>query len=228
MIAAILGLLGVSGGAGLALHFFGWAGMLKKLTGFGRGAKAVAARIPPKAKLAIAGVLLLLALFFVHQHFVHKALKAADEAGYARGVRVYQRALEIVHARAAARRQVFEHTSSDISKEVRTQNENQARSIFAGADTLSLRGAASARCGPVDRSGVPAGAGGRQSSGGPGAAQVAGLPDDAGVELIAVPFPGAVAFGEASDLNRSEVLAWRDWYDRQFKAWEQFRNPPKH
>jgi hypothetical protein len=56
-----------------------------------------------------------------------------------------------------------------------------------------------------------------------GAAQMAGLPDEGGVELIAVPFPGAVAFGEVSDLNRNEVLAWREWYDRQFKAWEQMR-----
>jgi hypothetical protein len=227
MIAAILGLLGVSGGAGLALHFFGWAGTLQKLTGFGRGAKAAAGRIPAKVKLAIAGALLLVALFFVHQHFAHKALKAADEAGYARGVRVYQRALEIVHARAAARRQAFEHSSADISKEVRTNYENQTRSIAAGADALRVRGPGAARCGPVDRAGVPAGAGGRQVAGGPGDATVGALPGEARVELIAMPFPGAVGFAEQHDGFRAEVLAWRDWYGRQSKAWEQFRNPPK-
>lgn len=223
MIAAILGLLGVGGIAGLALHLFGWAGTLGKLASFGRGAKDVAARIPPKVKLAIAGILLLVVLFFVHQHIAHKRLKAADAAGYARGVQVYKRALEIVHARAIERRKRFERGSAAITTDVRTRHDQNDRNSIALAGDVRLRGPGAARCRPVDNPGVPAGAGGYGAGGGAGAAQVAGLPGQGGVELIAVPFPGAVAFGEVSDLNRNEVLAWREWYDRQFKAWEQMR-----
>jgi hypothetical protein len=81
MIIGLLGLLGVGGIAGLALHLFGWAGTLSKLASFGRGAKDVASRIPPKVKLAIAGVLLLVVLFFVHQHYRPQGAQGGRRSG---------------------------------------------------------------------------------------------------------------------------------------------------
>jgi hypothetical protein len=40
-------------------------------------------------------------------------------------------------------------------------------------------------------------------------------PDD----LAAVPWPWLVQRAEQADLNRQEVLTWREWYDRMVKDW---------
>jgi hypothetical protein len=221
MIAAILGLLGVSGVAGLALHLFGWAGTLSKLASFGRGAKDVAARIPPKVKLAIAAVLLLAVLFFVARHFYHKAIDKAYHSGVTAERQRTAAELAKAHQAALQRRDRAEQAATTISKEVRTRYDQEARSIAAGADALRVRGPGAARCGPVDRAGVPAGSGGRQSPGRGSDDPLAAMPPGEG--LAAVPWAELVDRAERGDLNRSEVLAWRDWYDRQVKAWERFR-----
>jgi hypothetical protein len=214
----------MSGAAGLAASIGARAIAGKAVA----NAKRAWTAIPPKVKLALAGVVLVVLLALVHQHYAHKALKAADEAGYARGVKVYERALHIVHQRAARRRQAQETVAADISKQVRNRYDEQARSIAAGADALRVRGPGAARCGPLDHSGLPAGAGGHASPAGPGDDAVPQVPDRDRAELIAMPFAGAVGFAEQHDLNRAEDLAWREWYDRQFKAWEQFRSGKPH
>jgi hypothetical protein len=186
-------------------------------------AKADIAAIPPKAKLAIAGVLLLVVLFFVHQHIVHKALKRADQAGYDRAKSEDRAQLAEAHRQAIAARERAQAIGAQISRDTQEKNNAEARNIARDAGDLRLRGPGQASCRPVDHPGLPAGGGGPGPAGRAGDVAVARLPDQGGVELIALPFPGAVAFGEVSDLNRSEVLSWRAWYDLQFKAWEQMR-----
>jgi hypothetical protein len=191
---------------------------------FGRvaaNAKADIAAIPPKVKLAIAGVLLLVALFFVHQHIAHKHLKAADKAGYDRAKAEDAAQLAAAHRQALEARARAEAIGAEISRNTREKNDEEARNIARSARDVLVRGPGEARCRPVDHSGVPAGGGGYGAAGGQPDAAGPQVPAD---ELAAVPWPWLVGRAEQADLNRSEVLTWREWYDRQFKAWEQMRS----
>jgi hypothetical protein len=199
------------------------------------GAKAIAGRmvanakrdiaaIPPKVKLAIAGALIVMALFFVHQHVAHKRLKAADAAGYARAKAEDAAAMKKAHDEAAAARARQEQVGATITNEVRTRHDQEDRNIAVRARDVGLRGAGAARCGPLDYSDLSAGAGRSQQAGRSGDVAVGQLPPGEGVELIGLPVPGTVAFAEQHDTLRNEVLTWREWYDRQFKAWERFRS----
>ena len=198
---------------------FGLKMLLGRVT---TNAKADIAAIPPKVKLAIAGVLLLVILFFVHQHIAHKHLEAADKAGYARAKAEDAAELAAAHRQAIEARQKAEAIGIQISRETQEKNNAEARNIARDAGDLRLRGPGQARCRPVDHSGVPAGGGGYGASSGRPDAAGPQVPAD---ELAAVPWLWLVGRAEQSDLNRSEVLSWREWYDRQFKAWEQMRRP---
>src|SRR5690242_17468522 len=78
------------------------------------------AAIPRKVKLAIAAIAAIVVLFFVHQHYAHKALKAADLAGYQRAkAEDRAAALELAkHARATETvgRQVTQKVEADHAK----------------------------------------------------------------------------------------------------------------
>ena len=207
----------MSGIGGLALSIGAKAVAGKAIS----GAKNIFAAIPPKAKLAIAGVLLLIVLFFVHQHIAHKHLKAADKAGYDRAKAEDAAELAAAHRQALEARRQAEAAGAEISRNTREKNDEEARNIARDAGDLRLRGPGQARCRQLDHSGLPAGGGGHDA--------VGGQPDAAGSEmpageLAAVPWPWLVGRAEQADLNRAEVLSWREWYDRQFKAWEQFRS----
>jgi hypothetical protein len=185
------------------------------------GAKSTFAAIPPKVKLAIAGALLLVALFFVHQHVAHKHLKAADKAGYDRAKAEDAAELAVAHRQALDARAKAEAAAAEISRSTKEKNNAEARNIARDAGDLRLRGPGEARCRPIDHSGVPTGGGGHVAASGQPDAAGPQVPAD---ELAAVPWPWLVGRAEQADLNRSEVLSWREWYDRQFKAWEQMRS----
>jgi hypothetical protein len=163
-------------------------------------AKADIAAIPPKAKLAIAGVLLLVVLFFVHQHVAHKRLKAAHDAGYAQGVAEtkagYARAQAQANAAASAR-----------TSKLRKSSDEDIRHIDRSADAVQLRGPGKAVCpGPAIASGA---AGRHRAAGGSVDAGLDPVPGDGGPALIALPFDDTVAFAREYDKLRSEALTWR-------------------
>lgn len=80
--------------------------------------------------------------------------------------------------------------------------------VAVDADDLRLRGAGKASCpGPAA---TPAASGGRQSTARQADAAVDPLPDRQRVELIGMPFAGAVAFAEQHDRCLIEAGAWRE------------------
>jgi hypothetical protein len=98
-----------------------------------------------------------------------------------------------------------------LAKELRSKTDEANRRIAADADTLRVSGPGKARC-----SAVSAGPGGSEArSGKPDAAGPEVSPDD----RAAVPWPWLVQRAEQADLNRQEVLTWREWYDKMVKDW---------
>jgi hypothetical protein len=107
--------------------------------------------------------------------------------------------------------------TANISQTMRDWNNAENRRIASSADTVRVLGPGKAICpgGPV----IAAGAGGPQSARGPGDASVAQVPSGERVDLIALPFAPTVDFAEQHDLNRAEVLTWREWYRKLLAAW---------
>ena len=167
-------------------------------------------RIPPKVWLIIAIALALVAGFVWHQHAAHKALRTADATGYAR-------AMNEIETKAKALKAKADTLNAAIAADERKKNDEQARNIERSADALGLRGPGKARC--AGNSSPSGAAGGYVAPGGASDDPLAGLPDPAGINLIGVPFPDAVAAAKQADLNRAEVISWRDWYDRIAKSW---------
>jgi hypothetical protein len=64
--------------------------------------KADVAVVPPKVKLALLGLLVLVALFFVHQHIAHKALAKARADERVKVNAEWHRELAKARARAVA------------------------------------------------------------------------------------------------------------------------------
>lgn len=186
------------------------------------GAAGMFKRIPRWAWIALAVAALLTAGFFWHQHKAHAALKAADESGYARAVKVYERALVIVRQRAIERRRKAEAEGRAISSKLKERHDEQVRHIAADADALRMRGpGAAAGCRPGDRPGLPAAAGGAERGGRSGAA--AAGPLSASDRLALVPWSWLVDGAQQADESRAEVLTWREWYAQQAAAWEKNR-----
>jgi hypothetical protein len=119
-----------------------------------------------------------------------------------------------------------EARAAEITEKVRSNNESQARVIASDAGALRVRGpgqAAATSCRSVDHPGLPATASGARADG--------GLADDAGPAVpssdrATVPWRWLVNRAEQSDLNRAEVIAWRDWYQAQAAAWANLRAQP--
>jgi hypothetical protein len=176
------------------------------------------ATIPKPVWEALAVVGYVLALFFLHQHYADAALKAADAAGYER--RAAEDAKVIVEMRA--RGQTAEANGKTISTDTRSTNDAANAGTNAAADSLLAHGPGAARCGHVSNSAVPA-ASGEHEPGSDRPADGAGtvLPGDD--QLAAVPWNWLVGRARQADLDRSEVLAWRDWYVRQNAEWQKLK-----
>jgi multidrug efflux pump subunit AcrA (membrane-fusion protein) len=148
-----------------------------------------------------------------HDDAVRAQQKAADESAFAKQAAAVAR-------QAASIRKQTEQLLSAISQVERNRNAQANRATVAAADDLRLRGPGKASCGPLDYSGVPASPGGHDATIGKTNAPVAAVPDPQRVELIALPFAGTVNAAEVCDMNRNENATWRDWYAREYAAWE--------
>jgi hypothetical protein len=199
----------VSGLAGL--------GLLAKLS----GAKATLAKVPPKVWYGLAIVAALVASILVHQHYAHKALKAADAAGYARAAKEDADALVALRKRA----EVAEANAKAIAQDIRNRNDETNRAIAADAASLKLRGPGAASCRRISDPALPATRGQpvaadhQRADAAPG--QV--LATDGQPDLAAVPWQWLVGRAEQCDLDRAESLSWRDWYARQSAEWAKLK-----
>lgn len=161
--------------------------------------------VPRWAWIALGAVALLVAGVVWHHGKVRahdKAVIAAEDA------RLAKQALEL-KARIDA-------LNSQISSLIKDKNDAENRRIAADADALRVSGPGKAVC---RSAGLPAPASGYVAPGRPGAATVDSVPDTEGQQLIGLPFAPAIDFAEQCDINRSEALSWREWYQKLAASW---------
>ena len=109
----------------------------------------------------------------------------------------------------------FEAESARIAAELRRKHDEEVRRIASGADGLRVSGPgrASASCPPA----TPGGLGPSSGTGNVAGPQVP--PGDGAT----VPWGWLVNRAEQADLNRAEVLAWREWHARLTAEWEKWK-----
>lgn len=174
--------------------------------------------VPRWVWIALAAVAVLTAGIVWHQHRARAAIQAAvkrEDAAWASR-------LADAEKRAQAARMEAEKTSAAISENVRKQNDQANRTIAADAAALRLRGPGAASCRQVDYPRVSAGAGRSIAASAKSDAAGPQVPSD---DLAAVPWQWLTGRAEEHDQLRAETLAWRDWYAKQFAAWEKMRKP---
>ena len=104
-----------------------------------------------------------------------------------------------------------DEANAKVSEEIRKRTDEENRRIAAGADDLRVSGPGRSRA-----SCAPAAPGGHVAPSGTGDVAGPQVPTD---ERAAVPWQWLVTRAEQADLNRAEVLAWRDWYARLAEQW---------
>lgn len=196
MIAFIGSLLGVGGIAGVALHFFGFAGL-----------KKAAGQLPAKDWLIIGIALALGAAFFAHQHYAHAAIAAAEQRGYDRAIADVKAQQKRVDARARERKARIEAAATNITQKTEVHLEKTVTDIAGDARALRVRGAPASGSIRVTGGGVlglPGAAGGRD-----GAAQgaLSGLAE--------IPWIPLVDHGELCDVDRAKLGALQGWIREQ-------------
>jgi len=167
-------------------------------------------RIPRGVWIALAVAALLGIGVLMHGRAVRKAHDAAYAQGRAdEAARIERKALRIA-AKATA-----------IAQAVKDRNNETNRRIAGDADDLRVRGPGKAAClNPAAPS-----AGRHQPPSRPGDDPTGQVPVGNGLanslpELAAVPWPWLVDRAEQCDLNRAEVLSWRENYQLQLEAWK--------
>jgi hypothetical protein len=174
------------------------------------------AAIPPKVKLVIAGLLAAIALYFVHQHYAHKAMKVQYDAGYAQATADIEKAAkkrtEQDTKRAAQVNQDNARSSQEEGNAV-----DQARSLTnALAADLLLRPSPKVRghCAAVG-AGVP---GASAASGGPDASGRA--VDDGVVELTRAQWEELIRRAAGKDVDSEKLTGWQRSYARWWQAYQ--------
>jgi hypothetical protein len=165
-------------------------------------------RIPRAAWIALAVIAILALGTCAHK----RSVKKFGEERYAAGV-AYEAARIEKKAKAIAAR------AETIAATLRSQNNETNRRIAGDADTLRVSGPGKAAC----VSSATPGAGRRQPASGNGNAAGPQVPAGNGPalpELAAVPWPWLVNRAEQCDLNRAEVLTWREWHRLLVEDWE--------
>jgi hypothetical protein len=144
-----------------------------------------------------------LAVFALVQHFQlagerrHSAKLQAQITKIASDARETKAKLDAANARIAA--------------DIREKNDEENRRIAGTADDLRVSGPGRSRAACP-----PAASGGHHPPNGKPDAAGPQMPSD---DLAAVPWQWLVQRSEQADLNRAEVIAWRNWYDRLLKQW---------
>lgn len=177
------------------------------MMGFLLGARAFLKSVPWQVWVAIAVVI---ASFF--------AVRWHSGQIKAYGTERFQAGRNYRDSEILALQKELDAKNAELAAELRRKHDEAARSIARDADALRLHGPGKAACsGPAF---TPARTAGHEQSGGAGDAAVDEVPDGARAALIALPFPGAVAFAEQHDAFRLEALAWREWHRRFYDKWK--------
>lgn len=186
--------------------------------------------IPPKWRKILLIVIACIAAFFLHQWYAHRVIASAtaagDKAGYARARSEDAAALAQLRARAAL---ATAHGAA-IAQDTRSKNDAENVDIHAAAHAIGVRGPGASSCRRIGDPALSA-AGGQPGASGNQLADAAagGVPAaDGQPDLAAVPFDWLVGRAEQADIDRAEVLSWRNWYERQAAEWEKLRGaqPP--
>lgn len=146
-------------------------------------------------------------LFAGARGWYHGKLDDAEKRGEARAYAAVEQKARSIQAKSEA-----------LAAKLREQNDETNRRIDGDARTVLVRGPGKAAC-PAARSEAP-----RQplAPGRPADAAVDRVPYPEWQQLIGLPFAGAVEFARQCDLNRAEVLTWRDNYQKQRELVEGF------
>lgn len=155
-------------------------------------------RIPRGVWIALAVAAVIALGAFMHGRAVKHAYAAAYTQGKAdEGARIEAKAKAIAD-RATA-----------ISETLRSMNNVENRRIAGVADALRVRGPGKASC----LNSAAAGTSGRKPASGIANAPGPQVPSGEREPLLAaVPWPWLVNRAETCDLNRVEVLTWREWH----------------
>lgn len=146
--------------------------------------------IPPKVKLALLAVLVVVAGALLHGYEVRRHDAAVAKAAVAaEDGRIASQALAL--------KQRIDALAAAISTTERRKNDEARSRIDADAQSLLVHGPGKATCSAV--AGTASGADRRPIGTNEADAPVRRLPDALGPELIAMPFAGAVAFARQND-----------------------------
>ncbi len=173
------------------------------------GAGARLSKISPRTWLIIGGAVALLLGVLWHQHHARKALKAQYAAGYD------QRGKDDA-ALAANLKRKLDTANARIADEERKLADEENRRIAATADAIRVSGPGKASC---VRAGPSASSGGHVSAPAKADAAVDPVPDAERIDLIGLPFAGAVQGSEEHDELLNENTRWRDWYEKLKANW---------
>lgn len=166
-------------------------GWLKAAGAFLLQLAAIRVRLPLGLIVAV-----LLVGYWQHSGAVSKAYKSGREA---------------MAAEMDKKVRAIEGRAERLAAQLRKKNDETARAIAADADVIRVSGPGKARC-PV----VPAGPGGPGATSRPADAPGSEVPPG---DRAAVPWSWLVNRAERCDLNRAEVLSWREWYEDMFETW---------
>lgn len=156
--------------------------------------RAFLGRVPRAVWIALAVTLVL----WLGTRWYHGQIKDAERRG-----------ADQAYAAIAKKARALEAKANVIADKIRSKSDETARAIAADADVIRVSGPGKARC-----SAVPAPARGHEATSGQSSPAVDQVPDGRGIDLIALPFAPTIGLGEVCDLNRGEVLAWREWYEK--------------
>jgi hypothetical protein len=174
------------------------------------GARAFLGKISPRTWLIIGCAVAAFIGFLAHQHYAHKALAAAEQRGEATAYANVEKQARALEAKANA-------VSQKIAADLKEKNREENARVAAAADAIRLRGPGAARCsGPAF---IPAAASGSQHPAAKAGTAVDQLPDQAGIDLIGLPFAGAVTGAEDHDALLNEAQSWRTWYATFSAQW---------
>lgn len=142
-------------------------------------------------------------------------IKAAEKRGS-------DAAYAAIEKQARAIEQRANRITAGTSTLLRNLNDEENSRISAGFDALRLSGPGKAVCTGV--AGVPAATGQHEPTSGRPDGAVDRVPYPEWSQLIAMPFPDLLKRAEQCDLNRAEVLTWRDWWTQQNANWKKLQS----
>lgn len=121
-----------------------------------------------------------------------------------------KRGADRAYAAVEKKAREIEAKANATADKIRSKSDETARAIAADADVIRMSGPGKARACPV-----PQGSGRREPATGEADVARPEVPTD---DRAAVPWQWLVQRAEQCDLNRNEVLAWREWHQRVQEA----------